>query len=105
MDRTRFITYTSTSERRVVVDEVSWAKFGDAEQSAGVRAVRPRSSDLEGGRARPGCRGCTDEGRRGSASCELRTQEQINAQLRRTLAESHPFWSRWKLFVDEAGGR
>jgi len=91
-------------ERRVVIDEVSWAKFGDASswlESELFGLERATSQEAE--RALDAAAALM-RGEEAALPAELRTQEQINAELRRTLAESHPFWLRWKLFVDEAGG-
>lgn len=90
-------------EQKVTLDELPWAKFGDA--SAWLesplfglaRATSPAAEEALAA-ARALMIGKTSELPR-----DLATREQIHTALRRSLAETHPFWIRWSIFHDTQG--
>ena len=88
---------------KVVMDKLPWAKFGDA--SAWLesplfglgRATSPAAeAALAAARA-------LMAGKSAELPPDLNTAAKIDAALRRSLAEIHPFWLRWSIFHDSPG--
>lgn len=92
-----------TDAGEVSIALFEWAKFGDASgwlESPLFGLERAMSVEAEQAidAAYAFIRGKTDDLPQG-----LKTREQIDAAMRRSVAETNPFWLRWTIFNDAGG--
>lgn len=102
-DRDQVLHLELDDERRVVVRDFPWAKFGDASgwlTSPLFGLGRATSPEAE--RALAAARALM-AGKHEELPPELGTPEKIDAALQRSVAETNPFWLRWSIFRDAGG--
>jgi len=88
-------------ERRVIVEEIPWAKQGDAvgwlvSESFGLRQARSAAAEVAIEAAEAFMR---DDF--GELPENLRTQKDIHNELLRVLAGHDPFWPRWIVYSEQ----
>lgn len=95
------VYYLELIERIVTINEYPWAKRGDASswlesELFGLDMAMSKEAEAALNAAYDFVNGDHER-----LPAELDTQEKIDAALRKSVAESHPFWLRWALFIDE----